>query len=317
MEFSKAQQEFQIRYYLWAISEWEKEIGDSFPNLRSFKSGHVWETYQFMRLLDKGDQLLLARGLLKRFHPQAAKSLGETSPVKEESLRRARDDFFKTKQQYQIFQELQNEGQTDVARFMMHQLRGAAAKVPGVVFFDDDSSLLLQLDRVFKRIPSSLEEEIAARKRAGEKIRFPGKRKLQKAITEKFNQAFGSQCISHDYDDVGDPYSSFGMKCCGWNLSTNFWFGRSENLINYIHSITSPTIVRHERHPEITAPTLQMAIMISFGSWLGITSQIEWKHIFSEDVEATCDAVIEHCRRFLAIAPKLLKGLEFETIVAN
>lgn len=317
MEFSKAQQEFQIRYYLWAISEWEKEINESFPNLRSFKSGSVWKTYQFMRLLDKNEQMLLAHGLLKRSHPDAVKSLGESCSSEEENLRRARDRFFDVRQKYQFVQQLQKEGQFDVAGFWIQQLRGEAVNVPSVAFFNDDKSLLSQLDAVFQRIPISFEEEIASKKQAGEKIRFAGKRKLQKAITGKFKNAFGSQCISHDYDDIGDPSSHFDMKCCGWILSTHFWFGRRESLINYSHSITSPTKIHHERQPEITAPALRMAICISFSSWLGITSQIQWEHLFNEDVEAACDAIIMHCRHFFEVAPKLLKGLEFENITAN
>jgi hypothetical protein len=31
-----------------------------------------------------------------------------------------------------------------------------------------------------------------------------------------------------------------------------------------------------------------------------------------ENVESTCDAVIERCRHFFSVAPKLLKGLELE-----
>ena len=37
----------------------------------------------------------------------------------------------------------------------------------------------------------------------------------------------------------------------------------------------------------------------------------------SEDVEHTCDAVIKLYGRFFEVLPKLLKGLEFERIVAE
>jgi hypothetical protein len=317
MEFSKAQQEFQIRYYLWAASEWEKEINESFPNLSSFKSGSVWETYQFMRLLDKHEQLTLARALLKRFHRDAVKSLGENCSAEEEDLRRVRDDFSQIRQQYQFVQQLQKEGQSDIADFWIQRLRNDAANVPGVGFFNDDKSMLSQLNAVLQRVPFSFEEQVAVRKKAGEKFRFAGKRKLQNVITEKFKSAFGDQCTRHDYDDIGDPNSSFEMKCCGWILSTHFWYGRGRNLINYSHSLTSPTKIHHERYPEITAPVFQLAICISFSAWLGITSQIQWEYLFNEEVEATCDAVIWQCRHFFETAPKLLKGLEFENITAS
>ena len=70
--------QFAIRYYLWATSEWEREIAESFPRLRSFKTGPAWQVYQFMCQLDKSDQLILGRSLLKRFHSEAIQSLGES-----------------------------------------------------------------------------------------------------------------------------------------------------------------------------------------------------------------------------------------------
>ena len=39
MKFSEVKQEFEIRYYLWSKSEFEKEIEESFPNFRCFKAG--------------------------------------------------------------------------------------------------------------------------------------------------------------------------------------------------------------------------------------------------------------------------------------
>jgi hypothetical protein len=317
MNFSKAQQEFQIRYYLWATSEWEKEINESLPNLSLFKSGTIWKTYQFMRLLDKNEQLTLARGLLKRFHQDAVKLLGENCSPEEEALRQKRDEFFDIRQKFQFVQQLTSEGQLDVAEFWLQHLRSDAAKVPGIGFFHNDESLLSQLDSIFKVIGSTFDEQIAARKRDGEKIKFASKRKLQKAITEKFKAAFGNQCIDHRFDDENDLSSNFDIKCCGWILSTHFWFGRRESLINYSHGIFSPTRIHHPEHSEITAPAMRLALMISFSSWLGLTSQIQWEYLFNEDVDSACDAVLRHCRYFFEVAPKLLKGLEFENLTAN
>jgi len=83
MNFSEAKRQFDIRYYLWATSEFQREIEESFPVLRSFKAGSAWKTYQFMLQLSKDDQLILARSLLKRFHPNAVKALGEMCSVDE------------------------------------------------------------------------------------------------------------------------------------------------------------------------------------------------------------------------------------------
>lgn len=316
MTFEKAKQEFQVRYYLWAISEWEKEINESFPNLRSFKAGTIWETYQFMQLLDKSQQLVLAHGLLKRSHPEAVKILRENCSREEESLRSRRDDFFRLREFYLGFQRLKRNGQMAEAHGLFQVFRADAAKIVGETYFNDDKSLLSQLDAIFVRIPLTFEEEIAAKKQAGEKIKFASKRKLQKTLTEKFRVAFGDQCIDHKFDDEFDLSSNFDMKCCGWILSTNFWFGRRESLINYSHGIGSETRVTHPES-KASASAMAMAQMISFSSWLGITSQIQWEYLMNDDVVAASDAVLRHCHRFIEVAPKLLQGLEFEKITSE
>jgi hypothetical protein len=94
MEFLIAKREFDIRYYLWATSEFEKEIEQSFPTIRTFKAGSVWKTHQFMLQLPKRQRVILAHGLLKRFHANAAKALGETCSSEEETLRSRRDGDF-------------------------------------------------------------------------------------------------------------------------------------------------------------------------------------------------------------------------------
>ena len=60
-------------------------------------------------------------------------------------------------------------------------------------------------------------------------------------------------------------------------------------------------------------PITGIGCIISFNSWLGI-GQTEWNRLMNEDVDSACDAVIEHCRHFFAVAPKLLKGLELENV---
>lgn len=97
MTSSQAKTEFQIRYYLWAISEFKEEIEHSFQSFRSFKTGSAWKLQRFMEKLDRADQLLLASGLLKRFHPDAVRALNETCSPEEESLRNRLDAFRRTK----------------------------------------------------------------------------------------------------------------------------------------------------------------------------------------------------------------------------
>jgi hypothetical protein len=93
MNLIEAKQEFQIRYYYWAISEFEKEISESFSNLRTFKNGPIWEAHQFMQQIDRDEQLTLAKNLVRRAHPDAVKILGETLSDEDNLLLNRFDNF--------------------------------------------------------------------------------------------------------------------------------------------------------------------------------------------------------------------------------
>ena len=261
MTFPKAQQEFQIRYYLWAVSEWENEIEELCPNLQLFKSGSVWKLHQLIKKFDKDKQLIVAQSLLKRFHPEAIKALGETLSVEEQSLRNRLDEF--------------------------------------------------------RRTPAGLDVVIDARRRAGEKIKFVGKRKLLNLTAQRFLDAFSSQCEESARVMEGDPRLEFQMKCSGWTVFTYFWFGRRESLINYGHTIASETSFEHQGPQGTYRANLVIGSMMSFCSWLGISSQTQWEYLMPEDVEQACDAAIKFCGRFFQVAPKLLKGLEFDKITSE
>jgi hypothetical protein len=260
MELSEAKLEFEIRYYWWAISEWEKEINESFPNLRLFKAGSFQHLHQFMQNLDKEEHLVLAHALLNRFHSSAVKKLGVITTEEEIALLEKRDKFCGS--------SFQNEM-----------------------------------------------EELQARRRAGEKIKFVSKTKLRKIMADKFTKAYGERCVKI-LGEGWDPW--FEMKFAGWIVPTGFTFGRSESMISYSHSIGSEAkIPIPEFPPEVWPPTMRLGLHISFGSWLGICNRTQWEHLLTEDVEPACDAVLKLCGRFFDVAPKLLKGLEFETIKAS
>lgn len=263
MIFSKAQQEFQIRYYLWATSEFEREIDESFAGFSSFKNGSPKKLYQFMQQLDRKDQLILAHGLLKRRHSDAAKVLGESLSEEEESL--------------------------------------------------------LARDREFSLKQSDLEVEFFKRRRAGEKIKFASKTKLRKTIVAKFKNAFGSQCIQSIESEylAKEPEPAFQMKCYGWVINTSFWFGRGESLIDYCHNISSEDSVEQHGPKGVYRLPLVIASYMSFCSWLGISGQTQWEYLMEEDVEPVCDAAIKFCGHFFEVAPKLLKGLEFDKITGQ
>jgi hypothetical protein len=254
MTFSEAKREFDIRYYLWSISEFEKEIEESFPTLRLFKAGGPWKTYQLMLKLPKSDQLILARSLLKRFHPNAVKSLGEICSPEEQMLRSRRDTAFSN-----------------------------------IVSFGD---------------------EILARKKAGEPIKLASKRKLRNVITTQFKTAFGNECIDLARADEDDEMLRFKMKRAGWIVKTIFYFGRSQAILNYSHNVES------EKTFPVDGGEMGMGMggMMSFNSYLGISSQTEWDYLTEEEIEPTCAVVVKLCAHFFDVLPRLLKGLECENV---
>src|SRR5262249_55498717 len=77
---------FDIRYYLWAQSELDKERNESFANLRLFKAGAPRKFYQFIQQLEAAEQLVFGAGRLKKFHPNAVQSLAERYSPEEETL---------------------------------------------------------------------------------------------------------------------------------------------------------------------------------------------------------------------------------------
>lgn len=264
MNFLEAQSEFKIKYYRWASSEFEREVNDSFPGFQQFRTGPAWQAFQFFQKLDNGDRLVLARSLLKRFHPDAIKILGETCTTDEETLRR-------------------------------------------------------RLDRFRHDAHSSVELEIDARERSGEKIRYISKRKLLNTVAHRFRDAFGNECVESGSELTGDPRLEFERKCPGgWIISTHFWFGRGESLIGYSHAISSGIAVEQRGTKGPYMGSLVMCCLTSFCSWLGLCSQTQWEYLANDkEVDNACDAAIKLCKRFFDIAPILLEGIEADTLTTE
>jgi hypothetical protein len=253
---SELKRQFAIRYYLWATSEWEREIAESFPRLRSFKAGPAWHVYQFMHQLDRSDQLLLAQSLLRRSHPEAIQALGECCTEEEEALRSRLDTFRNQESAKEIF-----GGKTE-----------------------------------------------------GKKRKSASKKKLRTVMAEKFQAAFGSECTGLPPCPDQEEDFSFKIKFSGWIITTHFWFGRNASLIHYVHNISSEATFKFPGfRGGWEMPITGLGYPTSFNSWLGV-GQTEWKRLMNEEVEPACDAVIEHCRHFFAVAPKLLKGLQLEKV---
>jgi hypothetical protein len=181
----------------------------------------------------------------------------------------------------------------------------------GERWVEEAGELRQKLERMFRMLPPSRETEISARRSTGEKVKLAPKRKFRTTILRKFKQVFGSQCL--ELACVGlDPDLEFKMDCHGWLLSTHFDFtGKGPSHLSYWHSLTSPMPVNSGGRLAAlsNAP-------IAFAEWLGI-GQTHWDYLVDQDVEPTCDAAVELCGRFIQAAPKLVQGLDYESITVK
>jgi hypothetical protein len=314
--FTNLKREYETRLYLWAKSEWEGEIAESFPNLRLFKIDQPWETYQFLRQLAKSEQLVLAHALLERRFPTSADALGEACSMEGVSLRSRRDDFFRIKGLYRYLQRLEKEREFTQARMLFQMMRPDAVKVAGGDF-ENDEELRSRLETVFGPIPSTFEEELAARELVGEKIQLVNKRALKKAIKAKYLCAFGDQAAEPIEVIAGEPDLLFKMRCCGWMINTNFFFESREGSIEYYHDIQSEDTVEQPGQNGMCRAFLVLEYKLSFCSWMGVDGETKWKYLTESEVEPVCEGVIKFCRQFFELAPKLLKGIELESITTE
>ena len=303
MTFEEAKQELETRLCLWANSEWEREIAESFPNFRLFKSGTPWQTYQFLQRLPKNEQLMLARALLERCWPDASAALENDCSADGELLLLRCDDFFRIRGLYKGLQRLEKEMDFTQAKYLFKMIREDAIKVVGGCF-ENDGQLRSRLDVFFESVPPTFEEDLFARKYAGEKVEFVNKRAIKKVMKAKYLAAFDDQIKEPEYAVAGEPDLTFKMRCCGWVLTTDFFFGGNEHALEYDHSITN----------ENTSERLVYSI--SFCSWMGMGGT-EWRYLTADEVEPACENTIRFCRQFFELAPKLLKGLELEKITAS
>jgi hypothetical protein len=310
MELKEAEKEFWLRNYVWAKAEWEKEINESFPHLRKFKTGHSWEIYQFMQKLDKSEQLAWAMGRLKRRSREEASKWGDRLSEKEESLCQQFDAFWRVRDQFQIFKQLRNEGKISDAEIVFDLVCAPAARIICGTDSTDAEFLYSQLDTFLSSVPQSFEEQVKARKLAGEKIKFVSKKKLQKILTQKVKDVFGNQYVECRIDE--GHWTAFDIKCGGWMLQTQFNFGRKpgyqQSVLGYWHNICSQKKAPHPAMPEVMYPVAHLCRCVSWPcSW-------EWEYLTEEDVELACEETFKYCRRFFDAAPRLLKGLGVEGI---
>jgi hypothetical protein len=315
--FANLKREYEARLYLWAKSEWEREIAESFPNLRLFKAGSPWETYQFLTQLKRSERLVLARAFLERRFPTSAdEALGETCSMEGVSLRSRRDDFFRIKGLYRHLQRLEKEREFTQARTLFQMMRPDAVKITSGDF-DNDEELRSRLETLFGSMPSSFEEEMGAKELAGEKIQLANKRALKKAIKAKYMCAFGDQSAEPIETFAGEPDLLFKTRCCGWMINTYFFFNSREGSIEYYHDIQSEDTFEQPGQKGMCRAFLVLEYKLSFCSWMGVDGETKWKYVTESEVESVCEGVIKFCRHFFEVAPKLLKGIGLESITTE
>jgi hypothetical protein len=205
---------------------------------------------------------------------------------------------------HQFMQKLESSDQLALANAMVKR-NSTYLAASGETMTAEENALWYSFERFFRE-PSSMEMEIQARRQAGEKIKMASKGKLRKASLAKFVEAYGSHCFDMKLGEEWDPL--FLMKCCGWIVSTQLTFGRRQPVLTYGHKIVSETRIAHLQNPQITGP----AMTLSPGfAWL----VNQWEDIMEDDLDLVCNALVRQAGCFLAVAPRLLAGLEFDKIV--
>jgi hypothetical protein len=310
MTLSDAEKEFRLREYVWAKAEWEKEVNESFPHLHLFRTSHAWDIYQFLQKLNKADQLALVIGRLKQRHREEALTWGEHLSEKEESMCRKFDAFFRIREQFQIFQQLWNDGKLSDAKIVFEYNCAPQARILCDTDSTDVELLSSKLSAFLGSIPPSFEEQVKARKDAGEKIKFVSKKKLQQTVTQRFKDAFANQYVGCSLDE--GHWSAFEIKCGDWMLQTQFNFGRKpgyqQSRFGHWHNICGQKKAPHHAIPDFMYPVAHLCRCAWPCSW-------EWEYLTEEDVELACGETFKYCRYFYEAAPKLLSGLEYEKII--
>ena len=81
-----AQSKFDERYYRWALLQWEREIAEDFPLLRSIYDNNAQLAIRLMTSIGKDQQGLLAETLAKRFRKPMLAQWGESFTAENEQF---------------------------------------------------------------------------------------------------------------------------------------------------------------------------------------------------------------------------------------
>jgi hypothetical protein len=94
MFFARVQEELLVRYYRWALQQWDAELAGDLSTLRGACTLAGDQCIAFLRTLQPEARLLATRALTKRGHPQAIALLGEPPSPAEQRLLAQWDHFW-------------------------------------------------------------------------------------------------------------------------------------------------------------------------------------------------------------------------------
>jgi hypothetical protein len=302
MTILEAKQEFNARYFRWGVSEFEREIRQSFPGFRTFESGALWRLRQFMMSLKDHERFMLAQACLKT--TAAANALDLQLSPEESSIHRRLYCYWRVKEIYDL---LHYHGEDyELPEEIFERGYPEAMEILGQNWLKDRKRLYARLAAEYGSIPPSRESVINTKKAAGDPVAFVKRKMLRKIVHERAEAAFQNFTVGTTSTGKGTELC-FSTKICGWVVNTFFDFGRHEPQLAYSQNIVSATGFEYHgaRVSEMFVPYL-----ISFSGWLGITGETRWEYLIEDDLQSVPDAAIKFCKRFFDAAPMLLEGLE-------
>ena len=206
-----------------------------------------------------------------------------------------------------FFQGLNPHSRTVLGQGLLQRMHPEAVKALGETI-SPETEVLIRREENY-RVTQLAQERMRTAFSGDQKPSLAKARQLRKAITTHFKAAFGDICLPPEPLD-GKPDLIFRMRCHGWVIKTLFEFGRWFPEIRYDHSAWTGKWITKEEPAVLFANCI--GFRLSYGNVLGIGSG--WDNIAVDGVEPVCVAVVDHSRRMFDLFPKLLEGLELESL---
>ena len=137
--------------------------------------------------------------------------------------------------------------------------------------------------------------ELFGRQLEGEKNLFADRKVLRAALKAELKPIVGEKITKY-----GAATWTYLTPLGDWTVQTRIDTGGRYHQFNYDHLIGSPF------HPFLYENP------ISVLSWLGLGGGVQWNYLTPSDVPETVNSLGFVCSHFMAVVPKLLKGIELD-----